>query len=210
MDIVDKYSNLVYKIAHNYKGLAELEDLCQVGYIGLLRALNNYNQSSKAKFSSYAYFYINGEMNKLVRHNKPLKVSDDISLLASKIDKVISALAQELGRYPTNIEVANYLNVSLSDYEYALNSINCVDNFDSEIKENITLYDLIGSKMDIDSMIDLKNKLDQLPEQDRKIIMYRYMYDMTQSEISEKLGINQVGVSRHEQKVLTKLREELR
>ncbi|MBR1377259.1 MAG: sigma-70 family RNA polymerase sigma factor [Bacilli bacterium] len=210
--IILENKNLIYSIANIYKGYANIEDLYQAGCIGLIDAYNHYDSSKNTKFSSFAYIYILGEISKCVREDKSITISKEISSRSSKIEKVKGVLAQELGRYPTDEEVANYLDISIEDYNEAVNSTYCVDSLDNAISDdgNLDLYNVIGATMDIDSMIDLQMALDELDPVDRRIILAHYMYDLTQTEIAKQVGMNQVAVSRHEQKVISKLRQNLK
>lgn len=211
MNIILENKNLIYSIANIYKGYASIEDLFQAGCIGIIEAYKRYDNSKNTKFSSFAYPYILGEISKFVRQDKPIKISKDISNLSYKIEKVKNNLSQELGRYPTDEEVASFLEVDISLYNEAINSISCVDSLDYKITDdgNLDLHDIIGNNMDIDTMIMLNEELSKLEPIDREIILSHYIYDLTQMEIANKTGLNQVAVSRREQKIMKILRSNL-
>ena len=212
MNIILENKNLIYSIANIYKGYASIEDLFQAGCIGIIEAYKRFDSSKNTKFSSFAYPYILGEISKFVRYDKPIKISKDISSLSFKIEKVKNSLSQELGRYPTDEEVAAFLDVDISLYNEAINSIGCVDSLDYKITDdgNVDLYNIVGENMDIDTMIMLNEELSKLDPIDREIILSHYIYDLTQMEIANKTGLNQVAVSRREHKVMTLLRSNLR
>ena len=88
-EIIRQNSNLVYGICAKYNGYADKEDLHQVGMIGLIKAYNNYDESKEAKFSTYAFPYVVGEVSKYVRENKAIKVSKDLVRLGRKINEYI-------------------------------------------------------------------------------------------------------------------------
>ena len=211
MNIILENKNLIYSIANIYKGYASLEDLFQAGCIGIIEAYKKYDKTKNTKFSTFAYPYILGEISTFVRQDKPIKISKDISSLSFKIEKVKNMLAQELGRFPTNQEVADYLNVDINIYNDAINSVGCVDSLDYQITTdgNIDLYDVIGNQIDLDTIVMLNNELSKLDPLDREIILSHYLYDLTQMEIANKIGLNQVAVSRREQKVISLLRSNM-
>ncbi len=204
---------LVYSIAKKYSyNSDDLEDLIQVGNIGILNALSNYNKDSNTKFSTYAHFYIKGEILKYIRENRAFKVSNDVQKLCSSINKVKEYLTQVNMKEPTVFEIAEYLEVSVHDIEDALNSGLAVKSLDYELgDENNNLYDYESYEekgYDIDSLA-IKSEIDKLSPFDKKLIVSRYFEDKSQSETSKLLGISQVQVSRKEGKILTKLKNNI-
>lgn len=183
-----------------FKNYSNKEDLFQVGCIGLINAYKNYNSNINVKFSTYAYSYILGEMKKLVREDRGIKVSRNISQLYSRIDKTIGYLSQKLMRTPTLQEIGNFLEIDEYLVVEALNSVNTFIDID-----NIQ----INNHSDEYSNILLKEELNKLSSDELDIITKRYMNDMTQSEVANLLGITQVQVSRKEHKVLEKLKKQL-
>ena len=202
---------LIYSVANIYKGLADINDLYQAGCKGLIEAYQKYDNSRNTKFSTFAYPYILGEVSKCVREENPIKVSRDISNISKKIESVRSMCSQELGRSATNEEVASYMGVSIDVFNEAYNSINCVDSLDYTYGDdgNLDMYDMIGESMDIDTIIMIKDELDKLDPIDKQIILSRYMDDLTQVETAKRMGINQVAVSRREQKVISMMKKSL-
>ena len=183
-----------------FKNYPNKEDLFQVGCIGLINAYNNYNSNTNVKFSTYAYSYILGEMKKLVREDKGIKVSRNISKLYLQIDKTYSYLSQKLMRAPTLQEIAHFLEIDEVLLSEALNSTNAILDIDEvQINDLNDNYDSIY----------LKEELNKLSNDELDIITKRYMGDMTQSEVAKSLGITQVQVSRKEHKVLEKLKKQL-
>lgn len=209
LDIINENKNLIYKIANIYKSYASIEDLFQAGCIGIIEAYKKYDSKRNVKFTTFAYPYILGEINKCVVKNEPIKVSRDLIYMRKKIDKVKNILAQEYKRMPTDIEIANYLDVDIDYYNDVVGSINCVSSLDYSY-DDLNLYDVIGSSMDIDDIIMFKMELDKLDSVDKEIILSHFMYDLTQSEIANNMGMNQVAVSRKEAKVLTRIRSNLK
>ena len=182
-----------------FRNYPNKEDLFQVGCIGLICAYNNYNSQTNVKFSTYAYSYIFGEMKKLVREDKGIKISRNISKLYSQIEKTSNYLTQKLMHVPTLQEIAEYLGIEEYLIVEALNSTNVLLDIDE--------MQIDSNKQD--SYLYLKEELNKLNSDELDIINKRYMEDMTQSEVANYLGISQVQVSRKEHKVLEKLKKQL-
>ena len=216
MDNILKYENLVNKIAYKYSKLANFEDLKQAGMVGLINAVNNYKSSENTKFSTYAYLWIKGEILEFLRLDKGIKISKEMISLSKKITNCQEILRNKLDREPTVTEMALFLEVDEYLIEEALLSREIVLSCDSRINKaedgkDISLYDMVPyyeKKYDA-SYLDLYSALDNLDEEERKLIRYRYFDDMTQKEVSNIFGTNQVNISRKEEKILTKLNKSL-
>ena len=211
---IDDYEKLVYSIIKKYNYFGDLEDLYQVGMVGLLKACENYKSSFDTKFSTYAHTYILGEVLRYIRDNKSLKVSRDLIRLSSRIEKAREVLSQRLMRDVSNSEIAMFLEVDEKLIDEAVISSNLVKSLDYEVNDDgkeLNLYDSVGylEKGYNEEIMDLKDSLDSLTEDERKLIRYRYFEDRTQSDISSELGMSQVQVSRKETKILKKLRSKL-
>lgn len=203
MDTLLDYEGLVYSIIGKYSRKYDFDDLYQVGMIGLIDAYNHYDENFDTKFSSYAYYYIIGEVNKYICESSSLKVSKDLIKLKKSIIKARDLLTQKLDRVPTSDELSIFLDIPLNDIYNALvatdytesveefsNSFKCFDNTDADV-------------------LDLRCEIDKLPLDEKKIILARYYDELTQSETSKVLGISQVQVSRNEAKILKKLKTKL-
>ena len=210
--IIDN-QNLIYKITHYFKNYNNKEDLFQAGCIGLVKAYKKYDPSFNTKFTTFAFPYILGEMRKYVREDKGIKISKDISKLNLQIEKATIILSQKLMREPSLEELSIFLEIPTYDLAQAINSTNTIMSIDEVIindGKEITLHDIIKAKeSDLDSLISLRNAIEELNDFEKEIINKRYYSDMTQSEVAEALGISQVQVSRKEQKVLTKLKNKI-
>lgn len=210
--VLEENKNMIYAMTNYFKGYNSKEDLFQAGCIGLFKAYYKFDSKLGVKFSTYAYTYILGEMKKLVREDKGIKISRDICSTNMRIDKNRSILEQELLRNPTNKELAEYMEEDEAVIEEAIQSVGCLQSFDYVLNEDgkeLTLYDVIGENMNIDMILELKEQLEQLDPIEQQIILSRYMNDLTQKQTANILGMNQVQVSRRENKVLMKLREGL-
>lgn len=212
--LITENENLIYKITHYFANYSSKDDLFQVGCIGLIKAYKNYKDDYNTKFTTYAYPYILGEIKKYIREDKGIKVSRDITKLNLKIERANLILTQKLMREPTYQELANYLGIDEYYISEALCSSGVLQSLDEPIVENgkeLTLYDTVSKveTMDLDTLLALKQELSMLDKNEYKIISERYLKDKTQSEVASNLGINQVQVSRREQKILTKLKDKL-
>ena len=205
-EVINDNKNLIYSIANMYKAFASIEDLFQAGCIGLVKAYRKYDPSKNAKFTSYAYKYILGEISNIVREDRILPISKEKYSLNKKIETTKSFLTQELQRIPTNDEIAYYLGEDISVIEDTINNFNPIESLDYEY-DDTSLYNMIGNNMDIDTMIDLERELDKLDEDERRIILAQYVYDLSQQEIADMMNMNQVAVSRKKQKIITQMRQ---
>ena len=208
-----EYTNYVMSLAQMFEGYKSKEDLFQVGCIGLMDAYSKYNPDMNVKFTTFAYYYIVGEMKKLVRTDKGIKISRDISKLNLKIEKAKVLLSQKLMRIPTNKEIANFLEIEEELVNESQKIINILSSIDEPIYQDgkeITLHDYVEDKKeDIDTLVALKQELSSLSDDERKIIEGRYVYDYTQTELADILGMTQVQVSRKEKKIKEKIKEKL-
>ena len=208
INIVKDNERLIYSIAKYFKNYQSKEDLYQAGCLGLITAYYKYNPSINCKFTTYAYPFILGEMRKLVREDKGIKISREISKLNLKIEKAYILLSQKLMKEPSVQEIANYLEIPeyyVSEAILSLNKIKSIDEPVNSEGRDITLQDVIGKSENIDDLIMLKDSLNTLSSEEKTLIENRYMKDYTQSETAKVVGYNQVQVSRKEAKVLKKL-----
>jgi len=195
--------NLIYSIASKFKG--DIEDLFQVGCIGVMKAYRNYDATKEVKFTTYAYRYIFGEIYKYVLTNKNIKLTNEVVKLSTAINKAHDYLVQKFKREPTDEELSTFLEIPIYKIVETRNLLETT-SLDDDTKD-VDLYNLISFEtMCKDDLILLKDAIDKLDKKEKELILKRYFYNMTQSEIASEFGINQVKVSREEGKVLTKLR----
>lgn len=210
-ELIEEYSSFVYGISKNFAGYPSRDDLIQAGFLGLIKAKLNYKIEENTKFTTYAYPYILGEMCKLVREDKNIRISRDLIRLKTAIEKATNLLSQKYNRKPTNKEIAFFLELPESEIEKALKTVNMTQSIDETINDDgkeVNLYDLIPSKqLDIDTLISLKEALNELDQKDREMLMYSM--NMTQSEIGNMMDMNQVQVSRTLTKIKTKIKNKV-
>lgn len=199
------YDRLIYSIINKYPDRFDKEDLYQVSMIGLMDAYKHYDKNYDTKFSTFAYYYIVGEVNKYIRESGSLKVSKELIQLKKKILQTKEIMTQKLGREPSNLEISLFLDIDETLVEEAILATDEVDSFDDKY-EFISSYEDTSTRADI---LDLKIALDDLDEKDRNLILARYYKDLTQSEVSKVMGMSQVQVSRNEAKILQKLKTKL-
>lgn len=216
MNNILEYEKLVNKIASKYSNYSNFEDLKQVGMIGLIKAIDKYEVNSNTKFSTYAYLWIKGEILEYLRCDKNIKFSKEILALSKEITIAQEILRNRLNKEPSIKELSFYLEKDEQLIEEALLSREIVLSCDYSINEdseskNVNLYDCMPyyeKKYEAD-YLDLYNAIDLLSDEEKEIINMRYFEDMTQSEVSKKLGTHQVNISRKEEKILTKLNKSL-
>ena len=204
---------LIKSIVRRYAGKnVEYEDLMQLGAMGLVKAINNFDVSFNVQFSTYAVPMIAGEIKRFMRDDGAIKVSRAIKSLNIKINKYIDEYKQEKNSEPTIIEISNHFNISPQEVVFVTDSskmpVSIYENVDSE-NEN-ELLDCIPNEDNTEKNIYkilLKDLINDLPDREKKIILLRYFRDMTQSEIAQIFGISQVQISRIESKVLEKMRK---
>ena len=183
-----------------------MDDLFQIGCIGLMKAIDNFDLSHNVKFSTYAVPLILGEIRRYLRDNSNLRISRSIKDLAYKILKVKEDYFMSTGKEIQNEEIAKKLKVSEIDVIIALEAMHDPVSMFEPIYNNggdtIYLEDQIESKKDKsnnwDIIISLNNAIGTLKEKEKKIILERFLLGKTQMEIAEEIGISQAQVSRIE------------
>lgn len=206
--LVEGHSNLIYKIAYKYKEFMPIEDLYQIGVIGLIKASNNYDPTHNTKFSTYAFDYIRGEMLYYIRKENPIKVSKDYFKIRKLYENAKELMTNNLNREVSISEVSLYLGIDeglINDVISSTDYLLSLDNL-----ENESLYDFVGlDNWDtVDNNLLLSDMLSSLNEEERKIIECRYLMDLTQDETGKMLGMSQIGISRREKKTILKLQKE--
>lgn len=209
MEELLNYEGLVYGIIQRYTKYFEKDDLYQVGMIGLINAYHNFDSTQGTKFSTYAYYYVLGEVRKYVRESGLVKVSSDLVKLNQCIEKTSEQMSQRLGREPTTTELSLFLEIDEEKIEEARVAALDVKSLDYSVDEALPeFYNSVASydKETSPEILDLRRELSRLSDEEKNLIVARYYEDMTQSETSRELGISQVQVSRKEGKILEKLR----
>ncbi len=212
--LLENNSLLIKSVIRRFKNKGvEYDDLYQLGCIGLLKAINNFDESFNVRFSTYAVPMIIGEVKRFLRDDGAIKVSRAIKTNARTINKFIESCG---GESPTVDEIALALGMDKEDVVLALDSshmpISLSEAIDDGDDKKLELIDKIASDEREDDMVDkilLESLIEDLPPREKKVIIMRYYRDNTQSEIAKALGVSQVQVSRIETKILKELKGRL-
>jgi RNA polymerase sporulation-specific sigma factor len=195
----------------------EYEDIFQIGSMGLVKAVNNFDPKFNVKFSTYAVPMIMGEIKRFLRDDGIIKVSRSVKNVARKLHYDKEALTKKLDRDPTIEELSAYSGVNTEEIVFALESANSLQYLYDTIHQDdgapVLLIDKLSEDYEEDNeLVDklaLKEALTNLDNKSRQIIMLRYFKDKTQVQVAKLLGISQVQVSRIEKKVLKIMKERL-
>ena len=205
--LVDRYGKLVRSCVRQYRGSPEpTEDLMQVGYVGLLKAINNYDPEVGDSLSAYAQPCVSGEIKRHFRDKRwQIHVRRSAQELLLELRKATEELTQQLGRVPEEAELAERLGVSPDDMQEARQadlvfSTYSLDAPMSDRDDPAMLADMLGEDdPEVAHTIDMEavNKhWEELPEREQRILVMRFYGNLTQTEIGERLGISQMHVSR--------------
>ncbi len=195
----------------------EVDDLFQIGSIGLLKAIDKFDTSFDVRFSTYAVPMIIGEIKRFLRDDGLVKVSRSLKQTAAKAKGAEEKLFMELGREPTIQEISDEIQMDKEDIVMALEASYHPEYLYDVVHQNdgspLYLIDKISNESeedrDIVDNIVLKDMLAKLKPRDRQVIILRYFKDKTQTEVANQLGISQVQVSRIEKKIIEEMRKNL-
>ena len=213
--MVEANTPLVHKLARKFAGRGvELDDLIQIGSIGLLRAVRTFDISRGCAFSTYAVPLILGEIRRFLRDDGTIKVSRNLRRCAAMLMRENEAITKETGVAPNLDTLAERCGISVLEAAEALEAQSPVQSFSDELGSDgdLTLGDTIPADDAIDpalEMIALRESLSTLPPLWRRIVTLRYYRDLSQKETAKLLGLTQVKISREEKKNFTYLREKL-
>ncbi len=216
--VVTENVGLVWSIVRRFANRGhEMEDLFQIGSIGLIKAIDKFDSSYEVKFSTYAVPMITGEIKRFLRDDGMLKVSRSLKETATRIRVVREKFSNLHGREPTLEEIGEELNIDKDEIIMALETGADVESLYKTIYQGdgspIFLIDkLAETKDESDNLIDklaLREVIASLDEKEQEIIRLRYFKDRTQTDIAKELGISQVQVSRMEKRILKIMRERL-
>lgn len=197
------------------KGI-EYDDLYQLGSLGFLKAINNFDKSFNVKFSTYAVPMIAGEVKRFLRDNGVMKISRSVKTLSFKISAFVEKFVAVNEKSPTIEEIADHFKVDVQDVVFAMESNKQILSLSTDVSDGdgkgITLEEKIANDDNNDNVIDnilLYKSISKLNEREKKIIMLRYFRDKTQKEVASVLGVSQVQISRLENKIIEKMKEEM-
>ena len=214
--LFEENTGLIYSVAKRFLGRGvEMEDLFQIGSIGLLKAVDKFDMSYDVKFSTYAVPMIIGEIKRYLRDDGILKVSRSLKENHYRIYQVREALTRRLEREPTTGEMAAEMGISIEELVMTMESGAEVESLHKTIYQGegteISLMDKLPEKENRQEKaldrIFLEEILGTLEAKERRLIYMRYFQNMTQLEIAHELGVSQVQVSRMEKRILRSLQE---
>lgn len=208
---------LVLSILKKYNNRCDnLDDLFQVGCVGLIKAIDNFDLSHEVRFSTYAVPMITGEIKRYLRDNNTLRISRSIKDLAYKTLKIKEELSEN-GKEPSNKEIAKILNVTEYDITMALDSlrepVSMYEPIYNDGGDTIYLYDQIAAKEDeygLDNKLALDKAMRNLKEREINILKDRFIIGKTQMEIAEELGISQAQISRIEKNAINNIKKNIK
>ena len=216
--LFEENTGLIYSVARRFLGRGvEMEDLFQIGSIGLLKAVDKFDPAFEVRFSTYAIPMILGELKRFFRDDGIIKVSRSIKENQHRVYLAREKIEKELGREPSLKEIAEMLGMPPEEVAMTLDSAAEVESLYRTVYQSegtdISLIDKIPEKENAEehllNRIFLEEILGKLESSDRKLIYMRYFQDMTQTQVAERLGVSQVQVSRMEKRILGKLRQNL-
>lgn len=216
--VVTENLGLVWAVARRFLGRGhELEDLYQIGCIGLMKCIDKFDLSFDVKFSTYAVPMISGEIKRFLRDDGMIKVSRTLKETAYKVKKVREEIMNRTGMEPKLEEISQLLEIDVEEIVASLEANVEVESIHKTIYQNdgnaIYLLDKIADVADenetlLDHLV-VEELMGQLEETEAQIIRMRYFENKTQTEIAKGIGISQVQVSRMEKKILLKMRQRL-
>ena len=202
---------LVHACAKRFKARGmEYDDLYQAGCLGLVKAVDGFDESRGLKFSTYAVPVILGEMRRLFRDGGAIKVGRALKELSLKAGKATADFSAREGRTPTIQELAEILGVEAAEAAQAVNAGQRPISLTAGEEEGGQIDVAVDGEDDrITELLSLKQVVGELEPRDRSIIVFRYFQSCTQTQTAEAMGMTQVQVSRREKVILSKLREKL-
>jgi RNA polymerase sporulation-specific sigma factor len=215
--LLTENTNLIKCIVRRYLGKGvEYDDLFQLAGIGLLKAINGFDESYGVRFSTYAVPMIAGEIKRFMRDDGSIKVSRTVKAAAKEINSFIETYTASNGCQPTIKTIAEKFNMPESEVVFTMGSthmpLSLYATGEYKDEKSQLLLDKISSvdkQDDILDMLELRNAINCLPERDKKVIILRYFRDMTQSEVACVMGVSQVQISRIENRIMETFRKQL-
>lgn len=217
-ELISGNLRLVLSVLQKFSGRGEnVDDLFQVGVIGLIKAIDNFNIDLDVRFSTYGVPMIVGEIRRYLRDNSSLRVSRSLRDTAYKVLQAKERYMSEHQREPSVEEIAKILEVRREDVVFALEAItdpvSLYEPVYSDTGDAVCVMDQVRDKKNTDESwlerLALKDAVDKLPEREKRILDLRFFQGKTQMEVSAEVGISQAQVSRLEKSALTAIRKNI-
>lgn len=215
--LIEENSPLIKSVVKRFlnKGI-EYDDLYQLGSLGFLKAINNFDSSFNVKFSTYAVPMIAGEIKRYMRDTGVMKISRSVKTLSFKINRFVDDYSAKFDKSPTVEEIAEAMDVDAQEVVYAMESSRQILSLNMDVSDGDgkqqSLEEKVSDVNPFDNVVDnmvLYKAISKLSEREKKIIMLRYFRDKTQKEVSLVLGVSQVQISRLENKIIEKIKKYL-
>ena len=219
--LVQENMGLIWSIVRRFGNRGyEQEDLFQIGCIGLIKAIDKFDNAFEVKFSTYAVPLIMGEIKRFMRDDGMIKVSRSVKENSWKIRRTSLEMAQSLGREPTIEEISRKMEIPVQDIVVAMESLTEVESiyrsvYQSDGSEEYLIDKISNEKAGEEQTEKILNNLllekviSGLDDNEKNLLNLRYFQNKTQTEVAKRLGISQVQVSRLEKKLLCKMRKEM-
>lgn len=207
---------LVLSVVQRFRSRCEnIDDVFQVGCVGLMKAIDNFDMTLNVKFSTYAVPMIIGEIKRFLRDNNSIRVSRSLRDIAYKTLKAKEELMKSLDYEPSVDEIANYLDLPINEVAIALEAISDTLSFSDPVyndgDDTIYLMDQVSNSVDSEEnwieKLNLKDAVKNLSNREKQIVMMRYYVGKTQMEVSNEIGISQAQVSRLEKNAIKQLKK---
>lgn len=213
-ELIRQNTGLVKSLALKFIGAGyELDDLLQIGFIGLIKAVDRFDSSFGVMFSTYAVPMILGEIRRYLRDDGRIKVGRQVKQDIKNMKHFQESFYNEKGRYPKISELAELMEVEAEQVVNLIETSDAMTNLESlddpERREKGGREPYTDTEQKNINMIHLKSVIGKLPQKERQIVVLRYFKDMTQQKVAGLMGISQVQVSRIEKKILIALREQM-
>lgn len=210
-ELIENNIGLVHSVAKRFQGRGvEYEDLFQCGCIGLIKAVDNFDESLGYKFSTYAVPVIMGEIKRVFRDGGAIKVSRSLKEKSLKAQTVREKFINAEQREPTVTELSQLLGCDVNETAEILNVITPMISINQFGEDGVENFDIpVDNSEQLFNKLSVSQAVECLNSQERRIVDYRYFKGKTQSQTAQCLGISQVQVSRKEKALLRKLRERL-
>lgn len=206
---------LVLSVIQRFTGRGEdVDDLFQIGVVGLIKAINNFDLTKEVRFSTYCVPMISGELRRHLRDYSHVKVSRSLRDLAYKAIQAKEKLTCELQREPNIEEIAKEISEKRSDVVIALESISdpvsLYEPVYSDSEDTVYIMDQIGDRNDVESKMDeisIRDAIKNLGDRERNILYLRFLKGKTQVEVANEIGISQAQVSRLEKCAINRIKD---
>ena len=217
-ELIQGNLRLVLSVIQKFTGRGEnVDDLFQVGCIGLIKAIDNFDVSQPVKFSTYGVPMIAGEIRRYLRDNSAIRVSRSMRDTAYRVLQAKEKLTGEKGREPTPEELAEYLGIKREDVVFAMDAIcdpvSLYEPVYTDGGESICVMDQVGDPSNTDEswleQIALSDAINRLSDREKRILSLRFYDGKTQMEVAGEVGISQAQVSRLEKNAISQIKKNI-